>query len=172
MTIPWQSRVAFRRTAPYHVQLELERGTGPLSLPTRVNVQGHVVRAFRTDGRLGPGDPVAFRLWVCQAGDEPEGPAYIHFEPFSKARYMEAYLSGNPPDCRLAGYELAVIDAPSEQPSMSAEQLEEWIDLIRTGAQSILKKKPWWKGVLERAWTRMCNRGLSKLLSQNRDCTL
>jgi hypothetical protein len=148
MSISLQGCVEWRRTAPYHVQLELERETEPLHPPREVQIQGRVVRIFRSDGRLGSGDRVAFSLWVCQPGDEPTGPAYIYFEHFIRANYMEVYLSGNPPACTLAGYELAVIDTPSEQPTMTVQQLEELAGLVSTKAQSLLKKKPWWRRVL------------------------
>ena len=38
---------------------------------------------------------------------------------------MEAYLTGTPPKCDLAAYELSVIDAPSDLPLLTPEQLEE-----------------------------------------------
>ena|SRR5882724_6765289 len=117
-------------TALYHVQLQLERKSEPSRVPSEIVLQGRVVRVFRGDGRLGPGDRVAFKLWVCQPGDEPTGPAFIYYGPFMQATHVEAYLHGKPPDCELAGYEFAVISAPSEQPSMTVGQLQELAGMV------------------------------------------
>ena len=123
--IPFEGRVKWRMTAPYHVQLQLERKSAPSRVPSEMVVQGHVVRVFRGDGLVAPGDLVAFRLWICQPGDEPTGPAFIYYEPFMHATHIEAYLHGTPPDCKLAGYEFEVIRAPSDKPIMSVGQLQE-----------------------------------------------
>jgi hypothetical protein len=77
------------------------------------------------------GDRVAFPLWVCDAGDEPTGPAYIHRDHFMAARYMEVYLYGDPPECKLAAYEFGVIRAPSEEPTLTARELEELLEKVR-----------------------------------------
>ena len=132
MTISLEGRVKWRMTAPYHVQLQLERKSAPSRVPSEIVLQGQVVRVFRGDGLLGPGDMVAFRLWICQPGDEPTGPAFIYYEPFVQAIYLEAYLHGRPPDCELAGHEFEVISAPSDEPTMSVGQLWSW--MARLGA--------------------------------------
>jgi hypothetical protein len=73
MAIPLAGRVEWRMRAPYHVQLELETKSDPVRIPSEVVLKGRVLRVFRSDGRLGPGDRVAFKLWVCKPGDEPTG---------------------------------------------------------------------------------------------------
>jgi hypothetical protein len=151
MSIPLEGRVEWRVTAPYHVQLQLERRSEPLRVPSEVVLRGRVVRVFRSDGRLGPGDWVAFKLWVCQPGDEPTGPPFIYHQPFMQASYVEAYLHGEPPDCELAGYEFAVISAPSEEPSLTVGQLKELASLALGPTQlEALQKKPWWKRLLSK----------------------
>jgi hypothetical protein len=120
-----EEALSVREGAPFHVQLELKKGSGEFSKRLRlVRVEGCVVRVFRSDGRLAPGDHVAFKLWVCRRGDEPTGPAYVYQEDFIRATHMEAYLHGTPPDCELAGYEFTIITAPSDEPSMNVGQLE------------------------------------------------
>jgi hypothetical protein len=125
MAIPLAGRIKWRMTAPYHVQFELESRSEPLRIPSEVVLKGRVSRVFRSDGRLGPGDRVTFKLWVCEPGDEPTGPAFIYREPFMQAAHVEAYLYGDPPDCKLAAYEFAVISALSDEPSMTVLQLQE-----------------------------------------------
>jgi hypothetical protein len=40
-----------------------------------------------------------------------------------RARYLEAYLYGSPPDCKLAAYEFGVVGAPSEGPTLKSGEL-------------------------------------------------
>jgi hypothetical protein len=44
-----------------------------------------------------------------------------------QATHVEAYLHGDPPDCKLAAYEFAVISAPFDEPSMTVEQLQKLV---------------------------------------------
>jgi hypothetical protein len=128
MAIPLEGCLYWRRTAPFHVQLELEKPHAIQTVSGDVQVQGRAVRVFRTDGRLAVGDRVAFALCVCREGDEPTGPAYIYCEDFNAARYMEAYLVGDPPEFKLAAYEFNVIPSPSDEPTLTPRQLEELLE--------------------------------------------
>ena len=148
MSIPLQGRLMWRRTAPFHVQLALLKTRGLEQVAGETQVEGQVIRVFRTDGRLTAGDRIRFPLWVCQPGDEPTGPAYIYCENFVKAAYMEAYLYGSPPECKLAAYEYGVIGSPTEQPTLSLEQLEylsERYDEEDAETPRILKTTKWWR---------------------------
>ena len=98
MAIPLEGRLKWRRTAPFHIQLELEKFQNVQRVAGNIRVQGRAVRVFRTDGRLTMGDRIAFALWACDAGDEPTGPAYIYFDDLTTAQYIEAYLYGDPPN--------------------------------------------------------------------------
>src|SRR5262245_48401413 len=74
--IALEGRLEWRLTAPFHVQLQLQLEM-PLSIPIvsgDVQVQGRVVRVFRTDGRLALGDRVGSVIFACNPGDEPTGP--------------------------------------------------------------------------------------------------
>ena len=123
MAISWEERLKWRKTAPFHVQLQLTELTERLKAPSETIVRGTLVRVFRTDGRLRTGDPVAFKLWVCEPGNEPTGPAFIYLSAFVQARYLEAYLYGDPPKLELAAYEFAVLPFPSDAPRLTVEEL-------------------------------------------------
>lgn len=120
-----EGRINARTTAPYHVQLQLEGKSAPSRSPSEVVLQGRVVRIFRGDGRLGSGDCVAFKLWVCQPGDAPTGPAFIYYEAFMQATHIEAYLYGTPPNCQLAAHEFEALNGPTDEPMMTVAQLQE-----------------------------------------------
>jgi hypothetical protein len=127
MTIPLEGSLMCRRTAPFHVQLKLEQARDLQQASGEIQIHGLAVRLFRTDGRLTLGDHVEFPLWVCHKGDEPTGPAFIYHDALAGAEYMEAYLylAGSPPRYQLAAYEFCVLNAPSDQPALTPEQLEE-----------------------------------------------
>jgi hypothetical protein len=124
MAIPLEGRLMWRREAPFHLQLALDKTRSAEQVIGQTQVQGEVARVFRTDGRLSEGDCITFPLWVCRAGDEPTGPAYIYHDEFVKAAFVEAYLYGSPPACELAAYEFHVIDAPTERPTLTPGELE------------------------------------------------
>lgn len=148
MAIPLEGRLKCRRTAPFHVQLEVEKPQDVQGVPGDRQIQGRAVRVFRTDGRLAAGDRLRFELWVCREGDEPTGPAYIHFDDFMTARFMEAYLYGDPPECKLAAYEFSVISAPSDEPTLTPRELEEWLERFNNApaaAPGIRKAPRWWQ---------------------------
>src|SRR4029077_11069453 len=98
MTMGLEGRIKGRMTAPYHVQLQLDQKVQPFKVPSTILVQGKVVRAFTSDGRLGCGDRVGFKIWIVQPGNEPPGPFFVYFEPFMQASHVEVYLDGNPPN--------------------------------------------------------------------------
>jgi hypothetical protein len=145
MAIAPEGRLWWRQVAPFHVQLELKKDSGESQVPRgQVRVDGCVVRVFRSDGRLALGDRVGFKLWVCQSGDEPTGPAYVYHEDFIRATHMEAYLHGTPPDCELAAYEFAILSAPSDEPTMNVRQLERLLAGFERPSLRTPKPKGWW----------------------------
>jgi len=148
MAIPFEGRLEVRLTAPFHVQIELEKWQNIQGVAGDTEVRGRVVRVFRTDGRLPVGDPVAFTLWACDPGDEPTGPAYIYFDDLMTASYVEAYLYGDPPKCKLGAYEFGVIPAPSDEPTLTARELEGLLARFanpRVVAQKVLSATNWWQ---------------------------
>jgi hypothetical protein len=148
MAIPLKESLKWRQTAPFHIQLELEKPQDTHTVSGEIQVHGRAVRVFRTDGRVGVGDRLGFSLWVCRAGDEPTGPAYIHDDDFKTASYMEAYLYGDPPECKLAAYEFTVIRAPSDEPTLISRELEELLEGFgdaRAVPLKMRKATSWWQ---------------------------
>lgn len=127
MAIPIQGRLTAREQAPFHLQMTFEPRT---SHRGESELVGKVVRVFRTDGRLLEGDEVSFPIHVCRSGDEPTGLAYIYEDAVARATFVEAYLFGTPPSCELAAYEFTLINAPTDQPVMNLEELEELLRYV------------------------------------------
>jgi len=151
MAIALEGRLKWRITAPYHVQLQLDQEAEPLRVPSTILVQGTVVRVFRSDSRLRCGDRVGFKIWVCQPGDEPTGPAFVYYDQFMQASHVEAYLHGDPPNCELAAYEFALISAPTDQPTMSVAQLQELANSsVPTPRQPVPQNTSWWGRIFRR----------------------
>ena len=141
MTIPLEGRLKGRQTAPFHGQLELEKSEDFDALLGERRIYGRTVRVFRSDGRVSVGDRLGFALWVCHPGDIPTGPAFIFFDDLKPARYMEAYLYGDPPECELAAYEFTVIRTPSDEPTLTPRQLEELLEELRHGRRILENAK-------------------------------
>lgn len=130
MAIPIQGRLTARNQAPFHLQMTLEPRLNEWG---ESELAGKVVRVFRTDGRIAEGDQISFGIYICRPGDEPTGAAYIYEEAVARAVFVEAYLFGTPPSCQLAAYEFMLIDAPTDQPMMNSEELEQLLKYV--GAQ-------------------------------------
>jgi hypothetical protein len=145
MAISLEGRLAWRREAPFHIQIAVETHT---VVRGEAQIAGKVVRVFRTDGCLEEGNDIAWTIWVCRPGDEPTGPAYIYEEVLARASFIEAYLCGTPPNCELAAYEFTLVDAPSEQPVMGPAELEELLkdrDPQQAVAPAIWNRVRWWQ---------------------------
>jgi len=145
MAISLESRIFGRRTSPFHVQLQLDKSAVIPPSPRRHFIRGQVVRVFRSNGDLGLGDNVAFEIWMCNPGGEPTGPAFIYRDALLRALYLEVHLDGEPPHCGLVGYELAVVDAPTEEPKLTAEQLEQVASQWLSRAEEPTVRKRWWE---------------------------
>jgi hypothetical protein len=147
--IALEGRLHWRKVAPYHIQIEVQKSPVQFRLPDSVEISGRVVRVFRTDGRLATGDHVAFQLWVCRPGEEPTGPAYVYYEDFIQTTHIEVYLHGIPPKCELAAYEFTILNGASDEPTMSAEQLEEELrsagEVPKSGGLGTSDPKAWWQ---------------------------
>ena len=79
---------------------------------------------FRGDAVIHTGASVRFALWVCERGDEPTGLAFVYYKDLVAASYMETYLYGTPPNCKLAAHEFELLERPSGVPAMSVDQLK------------------------------------------------
>ena len=143
------SRLWLRQTVPFHVQIELTNEPDSYRWPSyNDEIRGHVVRVFRSDGRLGLGDFVTFSLWVCDPGDEPTDPACVYRKAIVQATHMEVYLhDGIPPQLELAGYEFDLLNAASDEPTMCADQLNEDLPKEVPGGEDLEVKtgRKWWR---------------------------
>ena len=81
------------------------------------------MRIFRGDSSLSVGDKLTFHVNVCRPNDQiPCGPAYIGYDTFLQARYLETFLNGIPPS--VAAVDLGLISsAPTEKPQLQASRL-------------------------------------------------
>lgn len=172
--IPLEGRLQWRKVAPFHIQIELQKSSIQFRVPSPVEIPGRVVRAFRTDGRLVPGDHVAFVLWVCRPGEEPAGRAYVYHDDFIQATHLEVYLHGSSPKCELAAYEFTILNATSDEPTMSVAQLEEELrsegERFERGSLRTSNRKSWWQ-----FWKYNLRRGkqldwLTKLHERRHQC--
>jgi hypothetical protein len=140
-----EGRIAVRRDAPLHVQIELAPFSPDLRPRSGVEIQGHVVRVFRGDGLTKPGDFLSFDLWVCEEGDEPTGPAFVYYKDLLAASHLEAYLFGTPPKCMLGAYEFTLLDGPTLDPRMSVQELVELMQLWTQESELRPETRRWWQ---------------------------
>jgi hypothetical protein len=86
-------------------------------LPGLLNLRVAVVEVFRGAARLPVGTALGFTV---PAADEhhppPPGSRHADIGAARRARYIEAYLDGEPPALHLSGDEFEFIDVPSAQP--------------------------------------------------------
>jgi hypothetical protein len=144
MSIPFEGRVHARRTAPFHVQLELTHV--PADCPNdEVDIEGCVVRVFRGDALLQLGDVVSFRIWVVRNGGEPTGPAFVYYDALVMASHVEAYLRGTPPRCELAAYEFTLLHAPTSTSEMTEHDLEQTYSGVVPHAPATGRNARWWE---------------------------
>lgn len=100
-----------RHEARYHVVVEVLSATLIKRTPGPMRIEGRVVEVYRSDGTLKPGDPVHFVESVHRPGDEiPAGGTIWKSEAeVLSARFIEAFLDGEPPACAVALWQSEVI---------------------------------------------------------------
>ncbi len=104
--------------APFHVQVEiLERSLGEPGEFARVD--GQVARVFR--GHLRVGERVRFEIAVYRRPDEitPGGWSWIDVATFEAARFVEAFLEGEPPDLNVANFRVRILSELGDAPDSS-----------------------------------------------------
>ena len=132
MAVPHIGRLAARLRARFHAQVQVEHKAGTHQTPGAVPVKGRVVRVFRSGGALKVGDEVQFSVHVYRPGDDIwEGPAFMRYDTFMQAKYMEVYLNGNPPQCEVALDECVTIEAPSRRPQVKSSRVAYGIELVK-----------------------------------------
>jgi hypothetical protein len=109
-----------------------------------IRMAGSVVHVFRGSPLVQVGSVVSFPIWVCHKGDEPTGPAFVYHDDLLRKRYVEAYLSGQPPDFRLAGYECLLITTPSLEPQLPVDFAKLALPSGRGVSPGTAPRRRWW----------------------------
>lgn len=91
--------------------------------PDRVRVNAEIIRVFRGEPRLVPGDRVHFSVSVLTGDEELDrvpigGSIWTNYAALQSARFLEAFLDGTPPDCEIRLWQLAILDTPTDRPTM------------------------------------------------------
>ncbi len=119
---PWRYQLA-RVEAKFHVQVKVLHVEAVAATPAQVRVDAEVVRVFRGQPSLQPGDRVHFTVSVLQ-GDEPwdripvGGTLWTNYPALQATRFLEVFLDGAPPACEIRLWQHALLDAPTDQPTM------------------------------------------------------
>ena len=123
--LPPPAYIEARLLAKFHVQVEIEPSVVDAT-PAYLPVRGRVRRVFR-GGSLEPGAELRFTVPVCRRGDEimPGGDLWMYHEQFQGAKYMEVFLDGTPPECKLACSQCSVVAGLSDLPQLAVPTEEE-----------------------------------------------
>ena len=125
MSLAPETYLRARKLARFHVQVKLEDARLPSSYPGEARIIAIVVRLFRGNEGLAVGDRVTFDLCVVQHMDQipTSGEWWTLAARVSAGQLMEAFLDGEPPDCKLAHWQSMLIDADSAEPQMKLDSL-------------------------------------------------
>ena len=83
-----------RRSAPNHVQIEIDDVSSPSGGMGPCHVKGKVVRVFKGD--LAPGAGLTFDVSCYDYGTIPAGPTlWTDYDALNDAKYLEAFMSGD-----------------------------------------------------------------------------
>ena len=120
MVLPASEYRHARRDAEFHVQVELTEVPSTADTPCEISVCAKVVQIFRARRPLHLGDAVKFSVAVNRPGDEMPagGTLWIDYDNLASHRFMEVFLDGDPPDCRVALWQYQLLDSASEEPKM------------------------------------------------------
>lgn len=133
-----------RHEARFHVLLEITSAGPAAPTPGPMPLEGVVLRAYRTDGALRVGDHVRLAEHVMRPGDDLPcgGIRWKPHDEVASARYLEAFLNGDPPDCEVALSQSVVLAEPGAGPRMRG-----WypITAARIRARRAAAERPWWR---------------------------
>ncbi len=132
MAVPYVGHLAARLRAALHVQVELTLIPRDFQTPAAVPVESRLVRIFRGPSSLSLGQQVRFSLHVYRHGDVIlPFPAFVLYDRFRMARYMEVFLNGTPPACEVALDEWEILDRPTTTPQLPASRLEYFVERVK-----------------------------------------
>jgi hypothetical protein len=85
-----------------------------------MSLETRVLKVYRSDGTLKVGDCVNFAEYVMREGDEIPcgGTRWKRHDEVWNARYLEAFLNGEPPSCEVALCQSVMLSAPTDCPQM------------------------------------------------------
>lgn len=110
-----------RRSAPNHVQIEIEDVSGPSGGMGPCEVEGRVVNVFR--GTLTPGARLDFTVSCYDYGEIPAGPTlWTDYDALKDAKYLEAFMSADAQP-RIALDQVEIIMSPRDRPYCDSETL-------------------------------------------------
>ena len=110
-----------RRSAPNHVQIEIEDVDSPSGGMGACSVEGKVVKVFRGD--LAPGAELTFDVACYDYGAIPSGPTlWTDYDALSEAKYLEAFMSADPQP-RIALDQVEIVIAPRDTPYCDSQSL-------------------------------------------------
>lgn len=110
-----------RRSAPNHLQIEIDDVASPGGGMGPCDVEGRVVKVFKGD--LVPGAKLEFEVSCYDYGVIPSGPTlWTDYDALSEAKYLEAFMSADPKP-RIALDQVEIILEPRDQPYCEDESL-------------------------------------------------
>ena len=112
--LPPEAYLEVRKTARYHLHLEILTVSLPASTPGMARVIARVETILRGDDSLSRGSRIAIELGIARKGDPlPESPdIWILIEKVKPGLWLEAYLNGEPPNYLIVSSQVSPIEAP------------------------------------------------------------
>lgn len=110
-----------RRSAPNHVQIEIEDVSGPSGGMGACDVEGKVVTVFKGD--LAPGAKLRFDVACYDYGTIPSGPTlWTDYDALDEAKYLEAFMSADAKP-KIALDQVEIILEPRDTPYCDSNSL-------------------------------------------------
>lgn len=110
-----------RRSAPNHVQIEIDDVASPSGGMGACSVEGRIVRVFKGD--LAPGAELHFDVSCYDYGTIPSGPTlWTDYDALNDAKYLEAFMSGDVSP-RIALDQVEIVLAPRDTPYCDSNSL-------------------------------------------------
>jgi len=114
-----------RRTARFHVQVQIREVQLPSEYPGEARVVALVDQVFRGNDHLACGEQIKFRLSVIEHLDQmqTDGTMWVLAHRVVAGQLLEVFLNGAPPDCEVALWQSALIERVSLEPQMTLDEL-------------------------------------------------
>ena len=134
-------RLRGRLYAPCHLQVELIGPHFAAKTPAGLLVDAKVMRVFRSDGHIKPGDEIKLRVSVRRLTDElcagEDPPIFrLNADLFAAASFAEAFVKRWPSEYRVSRDQIDIIPEISDTPYMrvpAESELDENRDRYRPG---------------------------------------